>query len=185
MELSDMKTASRELPLHTPSRALWKRIANEIETGSVSEHSTKQVPQETDSWWTRLKEREFTFSFPQLAGAGAVFAAFLIFGFLSFGSETSSRINLSGAQTAAVLPDEDEIVRQLQNKMKLIEARKANWNPEFREDFNSQLDRIESSLTRCRKLLEEHPDDLVQQEMVRSLYKEKLQLLIDIERLKW
>lgn len=69
--------------------------------------------------------------------------------------------------------------------MRLIEARKSNWNPEFREDFNSQMDRIERSLARCRKLLEEHPDDLVHQEMVRSLYKEKLQLLIDIERLKW
>lgn len=96
IELSDIKSSSRELPLHTPSKALWKRIANEIELGSLPKNSSIQVPQESDSWWSRLKEREFTFSFPQLAGAGAVLVAFLIFSFLSFGSETSSRFNLSG-----------------------------------------------------------------------------------------
>ncbi|MBK9316139.1 MAG: zf-HC2 domain-containing protein [Acidobacteria bacterium] len=184
VELTEMRTAARELPLHTPSKAMWARISNEIEADLAAERMPNRRPVEAGSWWEGLKSRQFTFSLPQLAGAGALAAAVAIFGYTSLNSQNSGKLSLAGAQTA-VLQGEDELLEELQRRLTTINARKASWDPQYRTDFDNQMNRIEQSLVKCRKKLNDQPGDKVHQEMVRSLYKEKLQLLNDIERLKW
>lgn len=191
LELTEIKMSARELPLHTPPRAMWTRIVNEIEAElKPSERPTKEEFPEA-SWWERLKERRFTFTLPQVAGAGALAAALIVFGLFSFSGQNPGQLNLinikgaiSGAQ-AALLPGEDQIKAEIERRLALINSRKFNWDPQARAAFDLQLNKIEESLKTCRQALQSNPGDKVQQQVVRALYNEKRQLLDDVERLKW
>ena len=77
LELSELKNAARELPLHTPPPALWTRISKAIEAEISTENRPVREAQNALGWWGWLNSRKFTFSLPQLAAAGA-FAAILI-----------------------------------------------------------------------------------------------------------
>lgn len=184
-ELNEMKSAARELPLHTPSKAMWARISNEIEAEMAGQWrpATESV-EAGSSWWEKFRTRRFTFSLPQLAGAGALAVAIVVFGFTSLNSQSPGKLNLSGAQTA-VLHDDDALVEEFQRRMAAINSKMATWDPQMRTDFENQMSRIDTSLVKCQQVLKDQPGDKVHQEMVRSLHREKLQLLNDIERLKW
>lgn len=186
MELTEMKNAARELPLHTPSKAMWARIINEIEADRSGQWRPAGEDAGEGTWWEKFKSRRFSFSLPQLAGAGALAVAVAVFGYTSMDSpgQAGGRLNLAGARTA-VLPDEDQLIREFDRRMATINARKASWDPQMRADFESQMNRIDQSLSKCRQMLNEKPDDKVHQEMVRSLHKEKIQLVNDVERFKW
>jgi hypothetical protein len=184
LELSDIKNAARELPLHTPPRAMWTRIANAVEAERASGNSPALPSGESLGWWEWMKSRRFTFSLPQLAGAGALVVALIAAGFLGIFGVNSSRLNLSGVQTA-LLPEEDEIRAELERRITAINARKVKWNPMVRSDFEQHMTKIDLSLKKCRQMLEHNPKDAVHQQMLRALYDEKRQLLEDVERLKW
>jgi hypothetical protein len=187
LELSEIKKAARELPLHTPPRALWTRISKAIEAEISTENRPLRATQNSSGWWGWLNSRKFTFSLPQLA-AGAAFAAILVVAGVSgiFGSksENSRPLDLRGAQSA-LLPEEDNIKAELESRLGVINARKAHWDLQRRLEFDQRLNKIDESLKRCRQILEGNPKDTAHQEMVRALYNEKRQLLVDVERLKW
>jgi hypothetical protein len=185
LELSEIKNASRELPLHTPPTALWARISKAIEAEISTEKGPARETQKASGWWGWLNSRKFTFSLPQLAAAGA-FAAILILAGISgiFGGKPSP-LNFRNAQGSLLLPEEDEIKANLERRLGVINARKAQWDTERRSDFEQRISRIDESLKRCRNMLEDNPNDAGRQEMVRALYDEKRQLLEDVERLKW
>lgn len=183
LELSEIKSAARELPMHTPPRALWTRIANSIEIEApISERRTREEFPEL-SWWERLKARKLSLSIPQLAGAGALAAAVLFFGLYSTRS-TPTDLNLLDAQTA-MLPEESELRAGIERRLKAIDGRKASWDAERRADFEQHLSKIEESLKICRQKLKADPSDPIQQSALRSLYQEEQQFLEDVERLKW
>jgi hypothetical protein len=185
LELTEIKIAARELPLHTPPRAMWVRIANMLEAElPASERKTREeFPNET--WWERLKARKFTFGFPQMVGAGALAVALITTGIYSLSSRkpNPSEFSLAGAQTA-LLPDENEIKAELNRRLAEINTRKASWKPQVRAVFEQQLAKIEDSLDNCRKQLLSNPNDGVQQQTLRGLYNEKRRLLEEGERLK-
>ncbi len=180
LELSEIKHAARELPLHTPSHTLWARISKAIESEISTESGPVRETQVPLGWWGRLASRKFTFSLPQLAAAGA-FAALLIVAGISgiFGG-----LNLRGAQSA-LLPEEGEIKADIERRLEAINARKAQWDSQRRAEFEQRLNKIDESLKQCRHILESNPGDADHQKMVRALYNEKRQLLEDVERLKW
>jgi anti-sigma factor RsiW len=184
LELVEIKTAARELPLHTPPRAMWTRIANVIEAEVAAENSPARPDRNSSGWWDSLKSRQFTFTLPQLAGAGAVTVALIVAGISGMFGANPAKLNLTGAQSA-LLPEEGEIKADLERRMAVINARKAKWDPQARADFEQHMTKIEESLKRCRQTLESNPQDAVHQQMVRALYNEKRQLLEDVERLKW
>jgi hypothetical protein len=185
LELSEIKNASRELPLHTPSPALWARISKAVESEISIESGPIRRTQNASSWWGWLNSRKFTFSLPQLAAGGAL-AVILIFAGISgiFGAH-SGPLNLKGAQSSMLLPEEDEIKTDLERRLGAVNARKAQWDSQRRADFEQRMNKIDESLKRCRYMLEDNPNDSGRQEMVRALYDEKRQLLEDVERLKW
>ncbi len=183
LELIELKTAARELPLHTPPRAMWLKIANVLEAElPASERKTREeFPNET--WWDRLKARQFTLSFPQMAGAGALAVALVIFSIFGLsGSNTKTgQLTLADAQSA-LLPDEDEIKADLNRRLVEVNQQKAVWEPQARAAFEQKLAKIEESLDNCRKGLRRNPGDQTQQQMLRGLYTQKRQLLDEVER---
>jgi hypothetical protein len=185
LEFSEIKNAACELPLHTPAPALWTRISNAIESESSTETRSVRETHNGSGWWRRLTSIKFTFTLPQLAAAGAL-AAFLIVGGVSgiFGANPA-QFNLSGAQSALLLPEEDEINAELKSRKDAVDARKAQWDSQRRAEFEQRWNKIEESLKYCRYKLEGDPKDADQQDRVRALYDEKRQLLEDVERLKW
>lgn len=184
IELSEIRTAARELPLHTPPRAMWTRLANVIEAEIAAENAPARQTQASSGWWGWLKSRRFTFSLPQLAGAGALAVALIAAGISGIFGTNSTTLNLTGAQSA-LLPEEDEIKADLERRMAAINARKVKWNSQVRAEFEQHMAKIEESLKKCRQTLQSNPKDAVHQQMVRALYNEKRQFLEDVERLKW
>jgi|SRR5215471_14754466 hypothetical protein len=185
LEFSEIKNAACELPVHTPAPALWTRISKAIE----SEISTGDGPvheiQRSSGWWNQLNSLKFTFSLPQLAAIGGL-VLFLIFGKVSgmFGANPTT-LNLKGAQSALLLPEEDEINAEIKRRKEAVDARKAHWDSRRRAEFDERMNRIDESLKYCRDKLEGDPKDADKQDRVRALYDEKRQLLEDVERLKW
>lgn len=187
LELTEIKTAARELPLHTPPQALWVRIANTLEAElPASERKTREeFPKET--WWDRLKARQFTFTIPQMAGAGVLSAALIIMGIYGLSGQSPktdpTRLSLSGVQTA-FLPDEDQIKADLNRRLDEISKLKASWSAQVRGDFEKQLKQVEESLEKCRTELRANPGDNAHQQTLRKLYNEKRQLIENAERAK-
>ena len=186
-ELTEIKTAARELPLHTPPQAMWVRIANTLESElPASERKTREeFPKET--WWERFRVRQFTFSLPQMAGAGMLAAALIIVGIYGISGRSpqtdSTRLNLSGVQTA-FLPDEDQIKADLNRRLGELNKLKASWNVQVRGDFEKQLTQVEESLEKCRTELRANPADKTYQQTLRKLYNDKRQLIENAERVK-
>lgn len=185
MDLIEIKTAACELPLHTPPRAMWVKIANVLEAElPTSERKTREeFP--TETWWERFKARKFLFGFPQMVGAGALAIALVVTGIVSISNQKnhSSDFSLTGAQTA-LLPDENEIKADLNRRLTEVNQRKMSWAPQNRAKFEQQLAGIENSLDNCRKQLLANPANSTQQQVLRGLYDEKLRLLQEAERLK-
>ncbi|MGE0132479.1 MAG: anti-sigma factor [Blastocatellales bacterium] len=183
LELNEIKTAARELPLHTPPRAMWTRIANVIEEEITAENGRVRRAQSASGWWGWLRSRRFTFSLPQL-GAGALAVALIVAAISGIFGAHSGTLNLAGVQTA-LLPEEDEIKADLERRLNTVNARKARWDSQRRAEFEQHMTRVDESLKRCRYMLGDNPKDPVHQQMVRALYNEKRQLLEDVERLRW
>ncbi len=184
LELSEIKNAARELPLHTPPPALWTRISKAIEAEIPTENRPIREAQNASGWWGWLNSRKFTFSLPQLAAGGAFAALLIVAGISVVFDANSGPVDFRGAQNA-LLPEEDEIKADLERRLGAINARKAQWDSQRRDDFEQRMNRIDESLKRCRYMLEDNPKDAAHQEMVRELYNEKRQLIEDVERLKW
>lgn len=183
LELTEIKAAARELPLHTPPRALWTRIVNEIELEQAAEAMPSRARTSPQTWWERLSARRFTFSLPQMAGAAAMAVCLLVAGIVSYRTP-SDDLDLTRAQSA-LLREENHKIAEIERKMAAINERKANWDPVIRANFERQLNQIEESIKLCQQKLEANPKDLAQVQMKLDLYEEKRQFLEDIERLKW
>ena len=184
LELSELKNAARELPLHTPPPALWDRISKTIEAEISTENEPARATQNASGWWGRLNSRKFTFSLPQLAAAGAFAAILIVAGISGVFGPNPPPFSFRNAQSG-LLPEENEIKANLERRLGAINARKAQWDSQRRADFEQRINMIDESLKRCRHMLEDNPNDAGHQEMVRALYDEKRRLLEDIERLKW
>jgi len=192
LDLNEIKSAAQELPQHTPNRALWSRIVKEIEPDtsltretSLDNPAARENPE--PSWWERLNSRRFSLTLPQLASISAVIAALVIMTTVSLIRPTGKNIVIPGPQVlqTALLPDEARIKAELESRLSVINLRKANWDPTIRAEFERHLNKIDNSLRSSREILQINPEDSVQQQMVLTLYNEKLQLLEDVERFNW
>jgi len=183
LELMEIKTAARELPLRTPPRALWTRIVNEIEVEKVAVAAKETDETDDTGIWRWLTSLRYTFSLPQIAGVAALAIILVSITVINFRGNTNE-MDFSRLQSA-LIREEMTKKAEIDRKMAAIEERKASWDPAFRADFDRQLNRIEDSIKQCRKNLEASPNDLNQVQRMLDLYEEKRQLLEDVERLKW
>ncbi len=185
LELTELKIAARELPLHTPPQTVWLNIASVLEAElPTSERKTREeFP--TETWWDRLKERHFRLNFPQMIGAGAVAVALIVVGIFGIPGyhPNTGELNLTDMQSA-LLPDENEIKADLNRRLVEINQHKSGWDSQVRAAFEQRLTKIEESLDNCRKGLRSNPNDQARQQVLRELYNEKRQLLDNAEQTK-
>ncbi|HEX4947390.1 MAG TPA: zf-HC2 domain-containing protein [Blastocatellia bacterium] len=180
-DLSQITLAAKELPLHTPSRALWVRIQNELElemvvTGAQTEKKVKKA-----SLWKQWSERRFTFTLPQLAGASTLAFSLMVFGL--YHTLHRDPTVMKEATASVLLPMENEIQSKIQQKANRLNSRRQAWNPEIRTVYDTNLQRIDSSLNRVRQTWITSRDQ-DQQRMLMDLYNEKLQLMEDFEKIE-
>ena len=142
-------------------------------------------------WWSRFLSRRFTFTLPQLAGASALAVALIAFGLIgALRFQRMAPINgdvrspFNQAATAVLLPDEPQLKADIEHRVSTLNARKATWDPQMRETFDSHLMRIDQSLNSCRHHLMVDPADQEHKRMLSDLYEEKIQLLKDFDQLK-
>lgn len=183
LELDQLRTAARELPLHTPPRAMWTRISNEIEAELAAKKTLTTNALPKPGLLERLRAKSFTFTLPQLAGAGTLALALIAFSSVSFYRQYNSVLTMRGMQTA-LFAEDPQLKLDLDRKMDAVKARMSSWNPQRRADFEQKLKRIEVAMQNCRQLMRANPDEQAHQLMMRNLYQEKKQLLEDVERLK-
>lgn len=184
LELQEIRSVARELPLHTPPRALWTRIQQEIEIEKA--FPARSAAPKKQSLWQRLGEKKFTFSLPQLAGAGVLAACLLTFVAVRSVPISSNNppirsrdIEMRLVSNPAVLAMQARIEERLNH----LNTRKASWDPQMKQVFDEHLKRIDSSLASTRQALENN-EDPDQQQILVDLYKEKLQVLEDFDKLK-
>lgn len=183
LELNEICTAARDLPLHTPPRAMWTRISNVIEAdlreGRVP--VTGALPKL--SAWEQFKQKTFSFSLPQLIGAGAVAVALVGFSSVSFYRQYNSVLTMRGMQTAAIFAEEATLKLDLERKLESVQTRMRGWEPQRRAAFEQRLKQVESGIQQCRAQLQVNPNDQTHLTMLRSRYQEKRQLLEEVEKL--
>ena len=176
VDLANICVAAKELPLHTPSKALWVRIQNEIE---IETTPARKVEAEKSSWWKRWSQKTFTFNLPQLAGAGAL--AFSLVAFVSYKAiQTNITPLSSGAAANVVVQKLDGMVQQ---KAERMNPRIASWSSQTREIYQNHLNKIDQSMGQARQVLAiRHDSD--QEKLLLDLYDEKLRLMEDFENFK-
>ena len=104
LELSEIKNAARELPVHTPPLALWARISKAIEAEVPSENGPARETQNASGWWGRLNSRKFTFSLPQLAAAGAFVAILIVAGISGIFGANQAPLNFRTPEVGCCCP---------------------------------------------------------------------------------
>lgn len=176
LDLAEICNAAKELPLRTPSQALWVRIQNEIQLEIAPAGKTEE---KKSGWWKNWSEKKFTFNLPQLAGASALAFSLMVFG-MYHALHRDPKIAAS-VVTNTVLPVEAEYQSQVRIKAEQLNLRRASWNSETRAAYDNHLQRIDSSMNRIRQacILSQDAD---QQKLLVDLYNEKLQLMEDFEK---
>jgi anti-sigma factor RsiW len=173
---------SQQLPVQSPSRALWPRISADV---------TELQP----SLWTRtlrsvagFQALKFNFSVPQLI-AGAAALAIIISTGVIISRRDNGPAQLAGV--SAVTPsdvtplsqaDLQQLEKQINQLSAAVEQRKEAWDPELRTAFERNLLYIDQSLVECRHQLKDNPADNVSQELMLNAYREKVRLLEGFEK---
>jgi anti-sigma factor RsiW len=185
-DFQEIRRAARELPLHTPPRALWARIQQEIEQGGLAPAASPalRAPAKSPTWRQRLSEKRFTFTLPQLAGTSALAASLIIFSALRSGLPPPGPIipQQAAADVTASSPAVRAMQTRIEERLNRLNTRKASWNAEVKQTFEEHLKRIDYSLDSTRDALRKDPQ--LDQQVLLDLYKEKLQVLEDFDRLR-
>lgn len=173
-------------------RALWLRIRNVIESEqsavAVAAVGSRSLGGQRESWWSRMMNRSWELSLPQMAMAVAVImvAVSLITAFsLQRIQMATSRTNASdpdvrNPQTIAALGLVDRTRQQqlaIEYWNQRVEQRKARWNPQMREAFERNLMVIDQAVADSRAILSQNPHDEVSEEMLNAALNDKMELL--------
>ncbi|HWP42610.1 MAG TPA: anti-sigma factor [Blastocatellia bacterium] len=177
---------SRQLPLHTPSSAVWTRIRAQIEMERPATAWAR-----ARSWLDRLRDRHFDLSLQQLAASAAVLVLIVFASALMLRNGSSDTADLGSSQQSASgtlkkTPLSNAEIQQIEQRIdqlkESVEQRKVSWQPELRVAFDRNMYYVEQSLLECRKQLNGNPDDEIAQELMLNAYREKVRLLEGFEK---
>jgi len=176
-------------------RALWLRIRNIIESDTATVAAMhSHAAQSREGWWSRIMNRSWELSLPQLTAAIAAIAiavalatAFSVQRMQDFGGQTASR-QAESTQSASRKPNTptamlavDDRVRHQQVEIdywnKRIQQQMVRWSPQTRQSFERNLNVINQAVADSRDQLLVNPHDEVSEEMLNSALNEKMQLL--------
>ncbi len=181
-------------------RALWLRIRNTIESerGVAAAAAYSPTTTRSDSWWSRLMNRTWELSLPQMTAAVAtiIVAVALITAFsvqslqnnagsnqTTAGVSTFTGVGVSGnsgpiATSATGIDDrlrQQQLVIEYWNQR--VEQRKVHWSQQMREAFDRNMDVIDQAVNYSRDELRRNPHDEVSEEMLNSALNDKMELL--------
>jgi anti-sigma factor RsiW len=179
-------------------RAMWLRIRNIIESEqatAAAASTASTVESGRASWWSRLMNRSWELSLPQLTAAITAIAlvvslatAFSVQRMQSLDAQSarqseispSSSARQSNAPTAAIITVDDR-VRHQQMEIEYwntrIQQQMVRWSPQTRQSFERNLAVINQAVADSRNQLLVNPHDEVSEEMLNSALYEKMQLL--------
>lgn len=174
---------SQQLPMQSPSTALWKRISSDLAELQPS-FWTRRL-----RWLASIRTLNLSFSVPQLIAAAAALAIVVSIGVIvsrrgdgqpqlssSFGRLSSTEV------TPLSQTDLQQLEKQISQLSVAVEQRKESWDPELRTAFERNLLYIDQSLLECRHQLKDNPADNVSQELMLNAYREKVRLLEGFEK---
>jgi len=175
---------SHQLPLQSPSPALWSRIRSDVDSLPSGLWSRPQ------RWLARIRALNFNLSIPQLAaGAAALVVVVSIGAILSQrngGSLQPAAPSIASAAAPDITPlsnaDLQQLEKQISSLSATVEQKKTTWDPELRSEFERNLYYIDQSLVECRHQLKNNPADDVSQELMLNAYREKVRLLDSFEK---
>lgn len=187
-------------------RALWLRIQNtlEVELGMSGAATARQTSFNAghENWWSRLMNRSWELSLPQLAGAVAaiVIAVSLATAFSFRRLQQNNGAGADIADSTSTMSAGDVTVRasaptyveastfnvndrlwQQQQAISYwnqrIEQRKALWSPQMRSAFERNMSVIDQAVNDSLKELSQNPHDEVSEEMLNTALNDKMELL--------
>jgi len=184
---------SREQFVAPPNeRALWLRVRNTIEAElgeqqrvAVAAASASAARRERESFLTRLMNKRWALSLPQLTAA-VVAIVIGVSVITTVGIQRLANEGAAKSETAAVRgakklnPDQSVAIEYL---MKRVEERKGSWNPRMREAFDRNLGIIEATVSDSLKELDESPHDEISEEALNSALRDKMELLREFSEL--
>jgi predicted anti-sigma-YlaC factor YlaD len=169
---------SHQLPVQSPSTALWPRINAGLADLQPSfwDRSLR--------WMRNLRTLNFNFSVPQMIATAAALAIVISTGIIMSRRDNgtiqsnTAVTTLSTSDTPAVSQaDLQQLEKQISQLSESVEQRKDSWDPELRNAFERNLLYVNQSLVECRHQLSDHPGDDVSQELMLNAYREKVRLL--------
>ena len=170
---------SRQLPLQTPSGAVWARISS-----AVSSEQPSSAWYRTARRLSTIRTRHFDVSIPQLLASAAalVIVATVTVTLLrrqqgSMDLASTGGIPTVGERTPLSHRDVAQMEEKINELARTVEQRKGTWNPALREAFQRNLIYVDQSLEECRLDLDANPADDVSQELMLGVYREKMRLL--------
>ena len=168
---------SRQLPLQTPSGAVWARISS-----AVSSEQSSSVWHRTARRFSTIRARHFDVSIPQLLASAAALLIVATVTVTLLRRQGPVDLNPGGTGTTGErTPLSHRDVAQMEEKInelaQTVEQRQRTWNPELREAFQRNMIYVDQSLAECRLDLDANPADDVSQELMLGVYREKMRLL--------
>lgn len=168
---------SRQLPLQTPSGAVWSRIRSEVDSQQPA-----SVWYRTARRLSTMRSRHFDMSIPQLVASAAalvIVASVTVALLRRQGPVDLTTTGGSATQEKSLLSHRD--VAQMEEKInelaQTVEQRKRTWDPELREAFQRNMIYVDQSLAECHHDLDANPADDLSQELMLGAYREKMRLL--------
>ena len=180
-------------------QAMWVRIRNsiEIDTSTAARAAQNPTPAaQRESLWSRMLGRSWELSLPQVMASvvaiivvASLATVFGLRGFQRAGTETTAAASNGSARGGLMLAgdaktsDLNTRLSQQQQQIKywsrIVEDRKAHWNPQVRADFEHNLNLLDESVQESLQKLTARPGerDEVTEEMLNSALNDKMQLL--------
>ncbi|HKA19866.1 MAG TPA: zf-HC2 domain-containing protein [Blastocatellia bacterium] len=169
---------SHQLPVQSPSTALWPRINAGLAELQPSFWNRSL------RWLQNLRTLNINFSVPQMIATAAAIAIVVSTGIiLSRRDNGTTPLSTAGITLSPSDPtplsqaDLQVLEKQISQLSESVEQRKDSWDPELRNAFERNLLYVNQSLAECRHQLSDHPGDDVSQELMLNAYREKIRLL--------
>ena len=195
-ELRSIVSAARATREHTVAppdeRALWLRIREAVEHEEgfipVAASAAAAPSRARAGFWSRLLDRRWEFSLPQLASGVAALAVAVAFvttlgvQYVSNERGTEGGRPRPAARDAALTGFRPQTYLQphqanLQYWQQRVEQRKATWNPRMRESFDRSVLVLDEAMTESMGELERNPHDEVAEQMLNAALRDKIELL--------
>jgi hypothetical protein len=191
-DLARLIAASANLPLHTPSQAVWTRIEREIAGGTVVAGPS--------AWWGRLNARryEFSVSARQLVAAAATIVvavgAFWAIQVASPNALPTLDVNWNSmggpsqgvqAMPLAHVTPVDEVARLrglVDDMARSVADTQPTWSTELKTTYLKALATADAKIAESERALASAPTDAARESTL-DAYRDKLRLLDEFARL--